>query len=151
MSYKIFSIGVVVIGLLMTSLVSAKTDNREANKKVVAAFYNLAFSKHDPENAMKKYVGPKYIQHNPMAGDGKEPFIGFFKGYYKEHPQAATSVKRLIAERDLVVVHAHSKQTPSDLGTAAMDIFRLENGKIVEHWDVIQQVPEKAANQNTMF
>lgn len=100
---------------------------------------------------MNLYAGEKYIQHNPFAGDGKKPFIDFFKKYYAKKPKAFVEIKRMIAEGDLVVVHTHSKQNKKDRGAAVVDIFRLEQGKIVEHWDVVQPVPEKAANTNTMF
>jgi predicted SnoaL-like aldol condensation-catalyzing enzyme len=86
-----------------------------------------------------------------MAGDGKQPFIDFFSEFYKKHPDARMEIKRMIAENDLVVVHTHSQLSKAERGSAVVDIFRLENGKIVEHWDVIQAIPEKAANDNGMF
>lgn len=86
-----------------------------------------------------------------MAGDGPEPFIGFVKWFTSENPELRVEFKRFIAEGDLVVVHCHIIPAPGARGTAAIDIFRLHDGKIVEHWDVIQEVPEKAANANTMF
>lgn len=121
------------------------------NKKVVRDFYETAFLKHQPSEAMKNYVGPKYIQHNPRVKDGPEPFISYFTEYYKKNPTATTEIKRMIAEGDLVVVHAHSKANSKDRGYAAIDIFRLENGKIIEHWDAVQPVPEKSENSNSMF
>lgn len=96
-------------------------------------------------------MGDKYIQHNPFVSDGKKPFIDFFVGFYKKHPAAKTDIKRIIAEGDLVVIHTHSKIDESDRGRAVMDIFRVANGKIVEHWDVSQSIPDKSANENTMF
>src|SRR5204863_3596350 len=98
-----------------------------------------------------QYVGPYYRQHNPMAGDGPAPFIGFVKWFTGEHPQLRFDFKRFIAEGDLVVVHSHMIPVKGARGTAVMDIFRLEDSKIVEHWDVLQEVPEAAQNQNTMF
>jgi predicted SnoaL-like aldol condensation-catalyzing enzyme len=121
------------------------------NKQIVKSFYETAFINHKPEEAMKKYVGAKYIQHNPHVQDGPEPFISYFTGFFKSHPSATTSIKRIVAEGNLVVVHAHSRASDSVPGYAAIDIFRLENGKIVEHWDSVQAVPEKSANSNTMF
>jgi len=123
----------------------------ELNKKVVGDFYETAFNKHQPELAMEKYVGDRYIQHNPFAGDGKKPFIEFFSGLYKKNNTARVEIKRMIAEKDLVVVHTLSKLYPNHRGNAVVDIFRVKNGKIVEHWDVMQPVPEKVANKNTMF
>jgi predicted SnoaL-like aldol condensation-catalyzing enzyme len=118
---------------------------------VVRNFYETAFVKHQPVEAMKNYVGNKYIQHNPYVKDGPEPFIAYFTEFYKKNPSATTTIKRMIAEGDLVVVHAHSQVNAKDRGYAAIDIFRLENGKIVEHWDSVQAVPEKSENSNTMF
>jgi predicted SnoaL-like aldol condensation-catalyzing enzyme len=86
-----------------------------------------------------------------MAGDGPGPFINFVKWFAGENLQMRFDFKRFIAEGDLVAVHSHLRLSPEARGTAVMDIFRLENGKIVEHWDVLQEVPETAENQNTMF
>ena len=123
----------------------------EQNKENVRAFYDLAFNQKQPEEAVKRYVGSQYRQHNPSAGDGPEPFISFVKWLTGANPQLRVDFKRLIAEGDLVVVHSHLVPSAGARGTAVMDIFRLENGKIVEHWDVLQDVPETAQNQNTMF
>ena len=123
----------------------------DQNKANVKAFYDLAFNQRQPEEAVKRYVGSSYRQHNPMAGDGPESFIGFVKWFTGENPQMRFDFKRFIADGDLVSVHSHLRLSPEARGTAVMDIFRLENGKIVEHWDVLQDVPEQAANQNTMF
>jgi predicted SnoaL-like aldol condensation-catalyzing enzyme len=127
------------------------TDQPEANKRAVSEFYDLAFNQKQPEEAVRRYVGPYYRQHNPQAGDGPEPFIQFVRGFMQAFPDLKVEPKRQIAEGDLVVVHSHLVRQPGDRGMAVMDIFRLENGKIVEHWDVLQEVPEQAANPNTMF
>jgi predicted SnoaL-like aldol condensation-catalyzing enzyme len=123
----------------------------EQNKTTVREFYDLAFNQRQPEAAVARYLGSSYRQHNPMAGDGPGPFIGFVKWITGENPGLRFDFKRLIAEGDLVVVHSHLQPSENARGTAVMDIFRLENGKIVEHWDVLQEVPDKAQNQNTMF
>jgi predicted SnoaL-like aldol condensation-catalyzing enzyme len=123
----------------------------EANKKVVRDFYELAFNQHKPTEAAKKYIGEKYIQHNPYVPNGAEAFYGYFEGYFKEHPKSHVDIKRILGDGDLVVLHLHSMIDEKDRGVAIVDIFRVEHGKIVEHWDVIQPVPEKAANDNTMF
>ncbi len=102
------------------------------------------------EEVVAKYAGPYYRQHNPTAGDGADPFIAFVRGFVKAFPSLRFDFKRLVAEGDLVVVHSHLVRKPGDRGMAVMDIFRLENGKIVEHWDVLQETPEPLAN-NTMF
>ncbi|MDQ5826824.1 MAG: nuclear transport factor 2 family protein [Chloroflexota bacterium] len=123
----------------------------ETNKQLVREFYNLAFNQQQPEEAARRYVGPSYRQHNPQAGDGAEAFIQFVTGFLAHVPQLSVDIKRTIAEGDFVVTHCLLKMSPEDRGTAVMDIFRLEDGKIVEHWDVLQPVPETAANDNTMF
>jgi len=123
----------------------------EQNKETVRTFYELAFNDKKPEEAVARYVGSEYIQHNPMAGDGPRPFIDFVKTYTGQFPHLNVAIKRTVAEGDLVVTHSLLRTSPGDRGTAAADIFRLEAGKVVEHWDVLQPVPETAANDNTMF
>ena len=121
------------------------------NAETVRAFYEMAFNDGKPEEAVATYVGKRYTQHNPQAGDGPEAFIGFVNWYRGEYPELHIEIKRTIAEGDLVVTHGHITTSPDDRGTAAADIFRVEDGRIVEHWDVLQPVPEEAANDNTMF
>lgn len=124
----------------------------EQNKQNVWAFYDLAFNQQRPEQAAQRYLGASYKQHNPMAGDGAEPFIGFVKWFTGENPKLKVNKKRMIAEGDLVVLHSHFVPAPEARGLAVMDIFRLDaNGKIIEHWDVLQEVPETAKNDNSMF
>ncbi len=122
----------------------------EANKKIVLAFYEAALLRLDADAAVQ-YLASHYTQHNPLAPDGPAGVVGLIKFLKEQFPQRSASIKRVVAEGDLVVLHVHSKPTPEDRGTAIIDIFRVENGKIVEHWDVLQPVPEKAANTNTMF
>jgi predicted SnoaL-like aldol condensation-catalyzing enzyme len=126
-------------------------DQLEANKKIVREWHELAINQRKPEEAVAKYLGPHYRQHNPGAGDGPEPFIETVKRFAQTFPELRMEPKRIIAEGDYVVLHSHLILKPGDRGTAVVDIFRLENGKIVEHWDVLQEVPEKSANNNTMF
>ena len=123
----------------------------EQNKKIVVDFYEGVFSKHQVQTYSDRYIGTQYIQHNPYVADGKAPFVNYFTQYFKEHPDAKNTIKRVVAESDLVVLHVHSTQNAQDRGEAVVDIFRVKDGMIVEHWDVIQDVPEKAANDNTMF
>ena len=122
----------------------------EANKKIVLAFYDAALVKRDVDSAVQ-YLGATYVQHNPTAPDGVEGVKGLIKFLAEKYPQRTSDIKRVMADGNLVMLHVHSKPTPQDRGTAIVDIFRVENGKIVEHWDVMQPVPETAKNNNTMF
>ena len=127
-------------------------DTLARNKENVAAFYELAFNQHKLDEAVAKYVAEPYIQHNPGVADGGKAFIDSFAPYLKEHPQSRVTIKRVIAEGDLVVVHVHSQSAPDDRGEAVMDIFRLNaDGKIVEHWDVAQAIPEQTVSGHEMF
>ena len=127
------------------------TQQAENNKKLVTDFYEGVFLKHQVKAYADQYIGEKYIQHNPHVPDGKAPFVNYFTGHFKENPDAKSVIKRAVAEGDLVFLHVHSTQNAQDHGVAVVDIFRVENGKIVEHWDVQQEVPANAANSNTMF
>jgi predicted SnoaL-like aldol condensation-catalyzing enzyme len=122
----------------------------EANKKAVVEFYDLAINKKDFE-AASKYFGPKYIQHNPTAPDGIEGFKGFLAFLREKFPNARSEIKRVFAEDDFVILHVHAVREPGTRGRAIVDIFRLENGKIVEHWDVAQDIPETMPHSNGMF
>jgi predicted SnoaL-like aldol condensation-catalyzing enzyme len=123
----------------------------ERNKQTVRAFYTLAFNDKQPAEAVAKYVGAEYIQHNPQVADGAEAFIQFVTGFAAQFPQVSVDIRRVVAEGDLVVTHSLLKVAPEDRGSAAADFFRLQDGKIVEHWDVLQPVPETAANDHPMF
>lgn len=130
---------------------SPTTSIPEKNKKIVIDFYQGVFQKHQVKTYADKYIGDTYIQHNPYVENGKAPFINYFTEYFKKNPSAKNSIKRVIAEGDLVMLHVHSTQNSKDRGQAIVDIFRIKNDKIVEHWDVIQNIPEKSANSNSMF
>jgi predicted SnoaL-like aldol condensation-catalyzing enzyme len=122
----------------------------EANKKIVVDFYEKGLNQKDFE-AAAKHFGPRYIQHNPAVPDGPDGLKRLVDFLKEKFPNSKSEIKRVIAEGDLVMLHVHSVRQPGERGRAIVDIFRVENGKIVEHWDVIQDVPEKSANTNTMF
>ena len=132
--------------------VQAQTDaaKMERNKKNVVEFYNAVLNEKDFDKA-SKYVGATYIQHNPIGADGLEGIKGFINFLRDKFPNNKSEIKRVFADGNYVIVHVHAVREPGTRGRAIVDIFRLENGKIVEHWDVAQDIPEKMPHNNGMF
>jgi predicted SnoaL-like aldol condensation-catalyzing enzyme len=120
------------------------------NKEIVKGLFDEFFVKKNVAYA-EKYMDENYIQHNPYAADGRKAFIEFFQGFWKGFPEPVYELKRIIAEGDLVVVHYLVKFKKEDKGFAVVDILRVKNGKIAEHWDVMTPVVDKPVNNNTMF
>lgn len=124
--------------------------NLQQNKENAIAFYKTAFEG-NPRPAIEKYVGKEYIQHNPHVADGTQGFIDYFERMQKEYPQKSIEFVRCIAEGDLVALHTH-QTWPGNDQYVTMDFFRFDkNGKICEHWDAIQQIPERSANPHKMY
>ena len=128
----------------------ATTAREEANRQAVLAFYDKGLNQKDADAALA-YVGDRYTQHNPNAQDGPEGFRKFIAFLREKFPNSHSEIKRSFVDGDYVILHVHAVREPGTRGNAIIDIFRLENGKVVEHWDVVQPIPETSANSNTMF
>ncbi|EEL61736.1 pyruvate kinase [Bacillus cereus] len=167
----IIIISMFILGIVSTLIFQASTGNtkahtiksentasvskddvseKEKNKKMVVDFYNEVFNKHNID-IIPKYVSEDYKQHNPFVADGRKAFMDFFKEDFVKNPNSSAEIKRVVAEGDTVALHVHSRTNSQDKGVAIVDIFRIKDGKIVEHWDVIQEIQNEAANDNTMF
>ena len=134
----------------MPSARAAGVEQLEANKKTVAAFEDAALNQKD-FNAASKYLGPRYTQHNPNAADGPEGLKGYIAFLKDKFPNNHSETRHIFADGDYVIAHEHAVREPGTRGFATVNIYKLENGKVVEHWDVVQPIPESAANSNGMF
>ncbi len=121
------------------------------NKRLAKECLDMIFNQHDPQQAIAKYLSPHYRQHNPEAGDGPQGVLEYALPFIRANPDMRMDFKRVIAEGDLVAVHSHLIPNHSDIGRAVVDIFRVEDGKLAEHWDVIEPVARQSRNHNTMF
>lgn len=133
-----------------TGPASTAQARQEANRQTVLAFYEKGLNQKDADAALQ-YVGNRYVQHNPTAADGPEGFRKFIAFLREKFPKSHSEIKRSFVDGDYVILHVNAVREPGTRGSAIVDIFKLENGKIVEHWDVVQPVPETAANTNGMF
>jgi predicted SnoaL-like aldol condensation-catalyzing enzyme len=122
----------------------------EKNKELVLRFLNEFMIEHHIE-VLDELIGPTYTQHNPVIDDSKKSLAAFFRDFWKKYPNPGYYLKRIIAENDLVAIHYHWVPEPGVFERAIVDIFRIENEKLVEHWDVVQQIPEKSVNKHPMF
>jgi predicted SnoaL-like aldol condensation-catalyzing enzyme len=128
----------------------AASEAQEANRKIVLDFYEKGLNQKDADAAIA-LMGNRYVQHNPNAADGPEGFRKFIGFLREKFPNSRSEIKRSFVDGDYVILHVHATREPGTRGNAIIDIFKLENGKIVEHWDVVQPIPENPANSNTMF
>lgn len=136
--------------LVIQSAYAYQDAQLERNKQQVIEFYEKALNQKDFD-AASLYLGSRYTQHNPTAADGPEGFRAFIQFLRDKYPNSHSEIKRVFAEGDYVILHVHSIREPGTRGRAIFDLFKLENGKIVEHWDTVQDIPEKSANDNGMF
>lgn len=140
------------IAALLAAPAAAKTERcRLKPKEVATRFMTQFYIDKQVRSAFEKWVDPGYVQHNPMAATGRDAAIAFLEPFFAANPAITYSIKRVIADGNLVAVHAHGRFSATDRGIAVVDILRIEGCRVMEHWDVVQPVPEKAANTNGMF
>ncbi|MGY4320010.1 nuclear transport factor 2 family protein [Bradyrhizobium sp. JR3.5] len=145
------AVAALFLALASSAATAAASDaQQEANRKAVLAFYEKGLNQKDADAALA-YVGNRYVQHNPGAADGPDGFRKFIAFLREKFPNSHSEIKRSFVDGDYVILHVHAVREPGTRGNAIIDIFKLEDGKIVEHWDVVQPVPENPANSNTMF
>jgi predicted SnoaL-like aldol condensation-catalyzing enzyme len=123
----------------------------DENKRLVTEFYELAINQKKPAEAARRYIELPYRQHSPEVADGPDGFIQFIGGMQKKHPELKVVISKVLGDDDLVALHVHLTREANDLGLAIAELFRLKNGKIIEHWDVVQPVPAKTVSGNSMF
>jgi predicted SnoaL-like aldol condensation-catalyzing enzyme len=141
----------IAVSLIAGTVPSVAESCHLKPKEVASRFMNEFYIEKKVRAAFETWVVPEYIQHNPLAMNGRDAAIQFLEPFFAKNPGIQYSIKRIIADGNLVAIHSHGVFAPGDRGSAIVDILRIEHCKVVEHWDVIQAVPEKAANNNTMF
>ena len=140
----------ILLALASPGAFAASEAQQEANRQAVLGFYEKGLNQKDADGAIA-YMGSRYVQHNPNAADGPEGFRKFIAFLREKFPNSRSEIKRSFVDGDYVILHVHAIREPGTRGNAIIDNFNLENGKIVEHWDVVQTIPENPANNNTMF
>lgn len=123
----------------------------QSPKEVVLEFYKLALEQFDPKDAFERYATPDFVEHSADIAGTRQAAIAYLEGLIRRFPAPKWEIVRSAAEGDLVFLHVHVTPAPGERGVAIVEVFRVQNGKIVEHWDVLQHVPEKAVNTNSMF
>jgi predicted SnoaL-like aldol condensation-catalyzing enzyme len=141
----------LILSLALTAANASAADCRLTPKEVVTRFMTRFYIDKKVREAFETWVDPGYVQHNPMAASGRDAAISFLEPFFAQHPDIHYSIARVIADGNLVAVHSHGKFAADDRGVAVVDILRVEGCKVMEHWDVVQPVPEKSANSNGMF
>jgi len=153
------SVGTFAVLVTVVSQANEHDQNAQEQSNLKKALYcmDILENRSDLKAAQKidilreECFSQNYIQHSPHVADGQEAVLRLFENRFKNHPETSISIKRTASEGDLVWIHLHAKRTPQDLGRAVINIFRMEDGKFVEHWNTVQAVPEKSKNNNTMF
>ena len=151
MNARIAALAAMVSVTLLVAAPASAGISKKANAQKAVAFLDMVFNQKKVKEGFDKYVGSKYIQHNPIAADGKEAAVEVLSKVLQAMPEWHYDVKHAYVDGNIVVVHSHVRFKADDRGMAVVDIFRFEKGKVVEHWDVVQPIPEKSANSNTMF
>ncbi len=149
MKVLLMFISIFTGSVLLPHTVQAGTVQEE-NKKAVVDFYEKAINQKDFQGA-SKYLGSRYIQHNQHAADGAEGLKNFLVFLKEKYPKSHSEIKKVFADGDYVILHVHAIREPGTRGMAVVDIFRLESGKVIEHWDVHEDIIDKPANPNGMF
>lgn len=147
----LLSAALIVVAAGAHSAIVHADECRLTPKEVVTRFMTKFYLDKQVREAFETWVEPGYIQHNPLAQTGRDAAIAFLEPFFKSHPDASYSIKRIIADGNLVAVHSHAKFSADDRGLAVVDILRVDHCKVAEHWDVAQPIPEKSANTNGMF
>jgi len=136
--------------LILPCVAGCASGETEDNRALIADFARMFYTERDVRGAFEKYVAPDYIQHNPGIADGRDAAIAALAPKFAQ-PGSRFEIKRIIVDGDHAVIHLHGRAGGSGRGGAVADIYRIEDGRIVEHWDVLQAIPETAANPHPMF
>jgi predicted SnoaL-like aldol condensation-catalyzing enzyme len=144
-------VATVMSAVLVCSLPASAGISKKPNAQKAMAFLDMVFNQKKVKEGFDQYVGDKYIQHNPIAADGKQAAVEVLSKFMQMVPTWSYTFKNAYVDGDIAVIHSWVRKDANDRGNAVVDIFRFEKGKVVEHWDVIQAIPEKSANNNTMF